>query len=78
MKEIIKNRPICPECKQPTIVLFSPPNDGLVGTEKGYKLYHDKDWQNYVNWARAHLYCCNGKTNCKYTAYLIDDDKLTT
>jgi hypothetical protein len=23
-------------------------------------------------------YCCNGSTNCKYTAHLMNDDKLTT
>lgn len=70
----MKNRPICPECKEQTIVLFTPPREGIVGTEEGYKLYHDKNWQEYVDWNRAHLYCAND-ANCKYEARFVD---LTT
>lgn len=73
-----KNRPICPECKEPTIVLFTPPREGLVGSEEGYKLYHDENWQEYVDWNRAHLYCCNGATDCKYKAMIIGGNELTT
>lgn len=74
-----KNRPICPECGEQTIVMFSPVKDGIVGTGLGYKLYHDKNWQEYCDWSKAHLYCCNGSTNCKYTASVYGtDDNLTT
>ena len=74
-----KNRPICPECGEQTIVMFTPPKDRIVGTVLGYKLYNDKNWQEYVDWSKAHLYCCNGSTNCRYTASVYgSDDKLTT
>ncbi len=59
-----KRYPICPECGCNTLVMYSPPRDGLVGTDEGYRLYHEKDWANYVDWTKAHLYCCNGETNC--------------
>lgn len=74
----MKNRPICPECKEQTIVLFTPPRDGLVGTDEGYTLYHDKNWQEYVDWNKAHLYCCNAKTDCNYKAMIIGGNELTT
>jgi len=59
-----KRYPICPECLCNTLVMFSPPHEGLVGTERGYKLYAEKNWNEYVDWSKAHLYCCNGETNC--------------
>lgn len=72
-----KNRPICPECGKPTIVLFSPPKEGLVGTELGYKLFREENWAEYIDWNKAHLYCCNGSSNCKYIAYLTSGNNLT-
>jgi len=59
-----KRYPICPECLCNTLVMFSPPHDGLVGTERGYKLYAEGNWNEYVDWSKAHLYCCNGETSC--------------
>ena len=58
------NYPICPVCGCNTIVAFSPPRHGIVGTDEGYRLYSEKNWAAYVDWNRAHLYCCNGETNC--------------
>lgn len=59
--------PVCPECKRETIVLFTPPkvpvNFDLLGTDE------------YVDWDKAHLYCCNANSNCKYEARIKD---LTT
>ena len=59
--------PICPECGKHTIVLFTPPkepiNDSLLGTNE------------YIDWDRSHLYCCNGSTNCKFNTPLKE---LTT
>jgi hypothetical protein len=59
-----KRYPICPECGCNTLVMFSPPREGIVGTEEGYRLWalHSAD---YVDWDKAHLYCCNGQTNCQ-------------
>jgi len=58
-----KNLPICPECKQPTLDFFTPPNEPpnfkILGTPE------------YIDWYRAHLYCTNGKTNCKYRFCII-------
>lgn len=62
-----KAYPICPECGCNTVVMFSPPKDGLVGTEEGYRLWAESS-PDYVDWNRAHLYCCNGETNCNWTA----------
>lgn len=59
-----KRYPICPQCGCNTLVMFSPPRPGLVGTDEGYRLYGDANWAEYVDWSRAHLYCCNGETNC--------------
>jgi hypothetical protein len=59
-----KRYPICPECGENTIVAFTPPREGIVGTEEGYRLLHEGS-PSYVDWHRAHLYCCNGSTNCK-------------
>ena len=64
--------PICPECGQPTLVGFTPPKPGIVGTEKGYRTLGTPE---YVDWTRAHLYCCNAKTNCKFNTRFVD---LTT
>lgn len=71
----MKNRPICPECGKQTIVLFTPPKTGIVGTKEGYKTIGTPE---YIDWERAHLYCCNGETNCKYEAMIMGDEKLTT
>lgn len=65
-----KNRPICPECGEATIVLFTPPKEprdfNLLGTPE------------YIDWKRAHVYCCNGSTNCKYEVLLMGGRELTT
>src|SRR4030095_1070056 len=66
-----KNYPICPECGCNTIVIFTPPYDGLVGIGKGYRLYAEKNWNEYVDWRKAQLYCCNGETNCNVTIPVI-------
>lgn len=54
------------------MVLFTPPREGIVGTEEGYRTFGT---DAYVDWSKAHLYCCNGETNCKTTVLLKD---LTT
>lgn len=64
--------PLCPECGEATIVGFTPPREGIVGTEEGYSKIGTPE---YVDWNRAHLYCSNGKTNCKFTTRFFD---LTT
>ena len=60
----MKKYPICPECGKDSIVLFSPPkepvNFDLLGT------------QDYIDWFRAHLYCCNGASNCKFEIKIVD------
>lgn len=68
----IAKRPICAECGCNTLVLFTPPKEDIVGTEYSYKTIGTPD---YVDWNKAHLYCCNGETNCKTTYYL---NELTT
>lgn len=65
-----KNRPICPECGERTIVLFTPPKLPL-----DMKLIGSAE---YVDWSRAHIYCCNASTNCKYEPMLIGSKELTT
>lgn len=67
MKKGFVRYPICPECNQETVVLFSPPKMPI-----DFKIIGE---QEYVDWYKAHLYCCNGQSNCKWTAKLID---LTT
>ena len=67
-----RNYPICPECGKHTIVLFTPPKERIVGTEEGYRTIGTPE---YIDWYRAHLYCCNGETNCKFNTPLL---KLTT
>lgn len=65
-----KDRPLCPQCKEPTIVLFTPPKKEMIGT--------DPTSPEYIDWNKAHLYCSNGYTNCDYRAGIMDRDKLTT
>ena len=55
--------PICPQCGKNTIVLFTPPKEGIVGTPEGYRTMGTPD---YVDWDKAHLYCANGQTNCDF------------
>ena len=50
--------PICPECGQRSIVLFSPPKETALNSE--------------VNWDLASIYCCNGKSNCKIGTLIRD------
>jgi len=69
--------PICPECGKHTIVMFSPPKDYLYPKDRkvhpdAYKLLGT---QEYVDWDKAHLYCCNGTTNCTFNTKIRD---LTT
>ena len=57
-----KRYPICPECGCNTIVLFTPPREDVWNDlTKRYALIGTAE---YVDWDRAHLYCCNGQTNC--------------
>jgi hypothetical protein len=44
--------------------MFTPPREGIVGTEEGYRLFYSGS-PDYVDWDRAHLYCCNGSTDCR-------------
>lgn len=62
--------PICPKCGCNTIVVFTPPRDGIVGTEEGYRLLSERS-PDYVDWSKAHLYCCNGQTNCDVSIPLM-------
>jgi hypothetical protein len=66
-----KRYPICPECGCNTLVMFTPARDGIVGTDEGYRLYAEKNWAEYVDWNKAHLYCCNGETNCEVSIPVI-------
>lgn len=52
-KKRYTQRPICPECGEETIVLFTPPIPNTMKADYG----------------KAHLYCCNGETNCKYSPF---------
>ncbi len=61
--------PICPECGKDTIVLFTPPREGIVGTEEGYTTIGT---DAYIDWDKAHLYCCNGESNCKIATPIKD------
>lgn len=56
--------PICPECGHDTVVLFSPPKEPVDFEKIGE--------QEYIDWYKAHLYCCNATTNCKWEARIID------
>lgn len=62
-----KKYPICPECGCNTLVGYTPPKEPvqseLLGTPE------------YVDWEKAHLYCCNGEKDCKYSTRFVD---LTT
>ena len=55
--------PICPACGCNTIVLFSPPREDVWNDLT--KRYALQGTAEYVDWDRAHLYCCNGETNCQ-------------
>lgn len=63
--------PICPDCGCNTLVGFTPPREGIIGTQEGYDTIGTPE---YVDWNRAHLYCAND-ANCKYEARFVD---LTT
>ena len=57
-----KLRPICPLCGCNTLVLFTPPREEIFAHAKlRYALLGTPE---YVDWDRAHLYCCNGDTAC--------------
>jgi hypothetical protein len=57
-----KLRPICPLCGCNTLVLFAPPKESVWNHKRlRYALLGTPE---YVDWDRAHLYCCNGETNC--------------
>lgn len=68
--------PICPECGESSIVGFTPPKaylypkDGTVHPD-AYKLLGKPE---YVDWERAHLYCC-ADNNCKFNTRF---NQLTT
>jgi hypothetical protein len=64
--------PICPECGCNTLVGFTPPREGIVGTKEGYETIGTVE---YVDWNKAHLYCCNAESNCKFNTRFVD---LTT
>lgn len=60
-----KLRPICPFCGCNTLVLYTPPKEEISRHPKlRYALIGGPE---YVDWDRAHLYCCNGETNCDIT-----------
>lgn len=69
----VSHRPICPECGKHTIVLFGPlkeylyPKNGPVHPD-AYKLSPIE----CTDWEKAHLYCCNGETDCKFSTLLSD------
>jgi len=69
--------PICPECGKNTIVLFTPPKEGIVGTKKGYKLFHSNS-PDYIDWTKANLYCCNAESNCETRIPLWGKDTIST
>ena len=58
-----KLRPICPLCGYNTLVLFTPPKKGVFDNSK--LRYSMLGTPEYVDWDRAHLYCCNGETDCR-------------
>lgn len=67
---VLKERkhPICPECGNDSIVGFTPPKPGIVGTPEGYRTIGTPE---YIDWSRAHLYCSRDK-NCKFNIRFID------
>jgi len=66
--ELKKRRyPICPECGEDTIVGFTPPKEPADFSKLGT--------DEYVDWDRASLYCCNGRKNCSFNSRYKD---LTT
>ena len=68
------HRPLCPECHQPTVVLFSPPKDYLFPKDGTVHpdAYTLMGKQEYVDWNKAHLYCSNASTNCTFNTLLSD------
>jgi hypothetical protein len=62
--------PVCPECGRHTLVMFTPPKKGAK-----YPPKNDDYANGYVDWNRAHLYCCAGDTSCKFDTRVMD---LTT
>jgi len=65
-----KNYPICPHCGCNTLVMFAPPKKEVFDDlDKRYKLWGTTE---YVDWDRAHLYCCNGETDCKFETKIKD------
>lgn len=69
-KQLFKKsvNPICPQCGKDSLVLYTPPKDGLVGTIEGYKLLGTPE---YVDWKRSHLYCSNAMSNCTFVKNII-------
>lgn len=64
-----KQRPICPLCGCNTLVLFAPPNDEILAHDRlRYSLLGTPE---YIDWNRAHLYCCNAETNCDISIPII-------
>ena len=61
--------PICPLCGCNTLVLFSPPKAAVIGHDK--LRYSMLGTPEYVDWDRAHLYCCNGQSNCEIEIPII-------
>lgn len=57
-----RHYPVCPECGHHSIVLFTPPKEGIVGTDEGYRTLGTPE---YIDWDKAHLYCCND-ANCSF------------
>jgi len=69
-----KLRPICPLCGCNTLVLFTPPKEEVFNHPKlRYSMLGTPD---YVDWDRAHLYCCNSETDCRIEIPIKDG--LTT
>jgi hypothetical protein len=58
-----KLRPICPLCGCNTLVLFTPPKKEVIEHPK--LRYSMLGTPEYVDWNRAHLYCCNAETDCR-------------
>ena len=65
-----KRYPVCPECGCNTLVMFTPPKEDVWNDlDRRYALIGSQD---YVDWDRAHLYCCNGETDCKFDTRIRD------
>jgi hypothetical protein len=59
--------PVCPECGCNTVVLFTPPKRAFF--------YETPVNLDNIDWAKSHLYCANGSTNCDFKVLLTE---LTT